>query len=987
MTLDIRYRTVALIPAYNNAETIARTVSALILSDAFDEVIVIDDASQDRTADAALSAGARVVRHPENRGKGAALQTGVDAAPDAELFVFVDADTGQSAKEVVKLIDPILVGDSDMTIAVLPDAGKRGGFGFVSKLARRGIFRMTGMHMRAPLSGQRALRADLARSLVFAPRFGAEVGMTIDAFDGGAHVREISVPIEHDHRGRRLRGFMHRARQGIDVSRALWPRVTSKSFRMMVISAVSIFILLTMVLGGLISRPSNEPRRGSVDHVVLFGMPTLELSDLERPDLPNLQSLISHGAIAATSIRTVNGNPIIEEGYESISAGGRVPAQAQQAEGFNSGEIFNGATAGDALAVATGKRHSGAVVVPNITALRNGADSAAAASSPGVLGTGAHNQGYRTMVIGNSDFYDPTGRPVVNRAIATSVMDENGSVDYGDVSQNLLERRVGAPFNLQAANGKIADIYSENAEKAQITAIDSGDLLRAYEMSGSVSKDVATRMRVSALRRTDALLGQILQRMPAKTMVIVAAVVPNNNKARLTPMVISTPDTFTGRIYSPSTQTQSLVTLTDLTPTIMDALSITIPDGMPGAVLAMQPGSQNLSSVKTLDRLAQYRDALYGATTRFLIFLLFVFLFCTAYAMLRPINSRRLRKSLTYLGIVMAAFPFVTFLLRVVPFSSDLGLSNYTLLLLTLTIGGAYILWLATRNGLSALRIICGLTVAAFLIDIATGGQMQLGGVLSNSPYDGGRFHGFGNLAFAVLASSAIIWGMMHYQLATRKREALLTVAWMFLIVIVADGAPMLGADVGGLITLAPLFVLMIWYLSGKRLSARAVVTTAIISIALVGGALLIDLARPATSQSHFAKFFTSLVDHSSTAEQTIVRKVRHNVHSYTSTWIWVIPIVGSFCLAMFTWSRKLAQTVKSSRAYRAAIAGLLFTALVGYAVNDSGIGVAAFVFYYLSMFTAQLALREENQELVFLRDRVLRSVPKQQLAAEEVLL
>ena len=114
-----------------------------------------------------------------------------------------------------------------MTIAVLPSAGRRGGLGLVRNLSRWGIRRACGFVAVAPLSGQRAVRADLLRSLEPAARFGLEVGLTIDAVRQGARVVEVPVALDHRHTGRRLSGFAHRGRQGTDVVRALWPRLSS----------------------------------------------------------------------------------------------------------------------------------------------------------------------------------------------------------------------------------------------------------------------------------------------------------------------------------------------------------------------------------------------------------------------------------------------------------------------------------------------------------------------------------------------------------------------------------------------------------------------------------------------------------------------------------------------------------------------------------------------------------------------------------------
>ena len=162
-------------PAYGRADTVGETVAALRSSTAHGwvvEVVVVDDASTDGTAEAAAAAGARVVRLAENVGKGGAVAAGIDAAPEADVYLLVDADLGSSAASAPALLDPVLDGTADMVIGVPPPAGGRAGFGLVRSLAGAGIARATGWQPKAPLSGQRAVRAALLRSLELAPRFG-----------------------------------------------------------------------------------------------------------------------------------------------------------------------------------------------------------------------------------------------------------------------------------------------------------------------------------------------------------------------------------------------------------------------------------------------------------------------------------------------------------------------------------------------------------------------------------------------------------------------------------------------------------------------------------------------------------------------------------------------------------------------------------------------------------------------------------------------
>src|SRR2546423_1820185 len=151
-----------IIPAKDEQDRIALTVKAARDLPGVDLVIVVDDGSGDRTAALAEQAGAKVIRHGRNRGKGAAMESGAEAVRllddgrDRHLL-FLDADLAETAAEAAPLAEPVLRGEADMTIALFSSTVKLGGHGFVVRLSRDGIQRATGWTATQPLNGQRCL--------------------------------------------------------------------------------------------------------------------------------------------------------------------------------------------------------------------------------------------------------------------------------------------------------------------------------------------------------------------------------------------------------------------------------------------------------------------------------------------------------------------------------------------------------------------------------------------------------------------------------------------------------------------------------------------------------------------------------------------------------------------------------------------------------------------------------------------------------------
>ncbi|HEX9381387.1 MAG TPA: glycosyltransferase [Gaiellaceae bacterium] len=203
-----------LVAARDEEAVIARTVSTLRGAFRDAEVIVADDGSNDRTADAAEEAGAIVLRLPR-RGKGQALSAAERAAPPGRLLL-CDADLDGD-------LSRLLNGDGDLTVAAFAER-VGGGFGFAKRVAGGLIELLGGVRTREPLSGQRSLSA-AARAACFpvAAGFGCEVRMTIDAAGSGLRVREVELPLRHRVTGRDVHGFVHRARQLRDVVYACGP--------------------------------------------------------------------------------------------------------------------------------------------------------------------------------------------------------------------------------------------------------------------------------------------------------------------------------------------------------------------------------------------------------------------------------------------------------------------------------------------------------------------------------------------------------------------------------------------------------------------------------------------------------------------------------------------------------------------------------------------------------------------------------------------
>jgi glycosyltransferase involved in cell wall biosynthesis len=185
---------IAVIPAFNEAARVGEVVAKA--RPHVREVVLIDDGSSDQTAAVAASAGATVVRHDQNRGKGAAIVTGLNyfAQSTARYAVFLDADGQHDPAEIPAFIR--VAGEADVVVGTRMRDTKR--MPFLRKCTNEFTSWLTGRlaRQRIPDSqcGYRLVsRAVLPSLKLSTTRFETETEMLIQA--GRAGHRIASVPV------------------------------------------------------------------------------------------------------------------------------------------------------------------------------------------------------------------------------------------------------------------------------------------------------------------------------------------------------------------------------------------------------------------------------------------------------------------------------------------------------------------------------------------------------------------------------------------------------------------------------------------------------------------------------------------------------------------------------------------------------------------------------------------------------------------------
>ena len=155
---------VAIIPAYNEENTIGGVLTVLKKIPEIKKIVVVSDGSEDNTVEIAKSFEVDVIALEENLGKGGAMKIGLDKC-SADILLFLDADLiGLKKKHIYDLLDPVLKNKADITIGIFEEGR---------------IFTDLAQKMIPKLSGQRALKASVLEGIsnLEVARFGVEVAL------------------------------------------------------------------------------------------------------------------------------------------------------------------------------------------------------------------------------------------------------------------------------------------------------------------------------------------------------------------------------------------------------------------------------------------------------------------------------------------------------------------------------------------------------------------------------------------------------------------------------------------------------------------------------------------------------------------------------------------------------------------------------------------------------------------------------------------
>jgi hypothetical protein len=395
--------------------------------------------------------------------------------------------------------------------------------------------------------------------------------------------------------------------------------------------------------------------------------------------------------------------------------------------------------------------------------------------------------------------------------------------------------------------------------------------------------------------------------------------------------------TLPGWLTSASTRREGIVTLTDLTRTLIEfggpTSSVAI-DGSPFAVysadLTVDAIDSKISSIAALSDAAPIGYLALGLAGAVLFVIMVIWVLRSSLGLPKLI--------LTFCGVLPAAM----MLTGALPWQS----SNSPGLFLSLLVAAWSVILTALALLVGRLAAVpniiaaTGITVAAFTVDAALGAVMQPGSMLNSRPIFGLRWYGFGNVTFAAYATAGLLLaGYIAHRLLTadRRGAAVAAVGSIGFGIVICEGWPSMGSDFGGVIALTPAVLWLMLALSGIKITwprLLAIGAGAVLAVALIS---VLDWRRGSDRRSHLGNFVQRILD--GDALDVISRKAVASAETIGS-----ILGIGSLLIGVVLWIVILKYVVPRVSAdfttVRSTLIAALAVAILGTLLNDGGISV-----------------------------------------------
>ncbi len=679
--------------------------------------------------------------------------------------------------------------------------------------------------------------------------------------------------------------------------------------------------------------------------VLVISLPGVTWRDIAENDVPNLRAVIDHAAVANLAVRTTRLKTPVGDGYATLGAGIRAVAPPTDAgQAFEPKEKLEADDAAAAYERHFGHPSTGAVVQIRTTAIESANGHTQYKATVAALGDALAKEGVLRGVVANADGAPPLpDLSNYHREAALALIGSDGQVPCGAVGTELLTHDRQAAFGLALNPAAVERAMAKCWQRHSVVLVEGSDLARTESYASAVPSARLHEMWRAALVRTDGLVGRLLRLVdPSRdAVVLVAPSAPQAAAPHLTLFAVRAPGLRAGLLDSGVTRQAGFVSIVDVAPAIAALAHAPLVDqnidGRPVSV-ARSGGdaAARLDFLITADENAGFRDGVITPFQTTLVVLVLLF-GCIAAISLRFGRSSRLLEVTT---LALIAIPPLTYWAALLPFR-DWPTAWYYVFTIGLALVIGCLLSLIRPRGDLPLILVLAFTVGTITISVVVlDSRLQLSTVFGDSPVVAGRFSGVNNVTFSLLMITGLLLAAF---LARLPRVGLAAVSALFVGLALIDGAPMWGADVGGVLAGLPAFGLAISLLAGWRVRFRTVLWWALGTIGAVVMLGLFDLTRDPSHRTHLGRLFERIGKQGSGGFTTVVSRKLHANLATLSHSVWRLVIMPIAIVGTFVWwyaPRRCAALVARLPALRACSMAIVVAAVLGYALNDSGIAI-----------------------------------------------
>lgn len=728
--------------------------------------------------------------------------------------------------------------------------------------------------------------------------------------------------------------------------------------RRRVAAVAAVLVAVGTLLG--IAPPAGAQDEDSAARVLLISVPGLTWAEVRDHDLPTIEALLERSALADMAPRGVSPRSTPGAAYLTISAGSRaIGDNVVDGQQLALGEQAGGSSAGDIFARRTGVEPDGEYVALGWPTLERRNARQPYDARLGLLADTLLEAGLGIEVIGNADGTDSVGTSY-ERQVGLAAVTGDGVVPAGELDADLIEIDPASPFGVRQDVDQVVERFRDAwrapaGRDGGLVVVEASDLARSMRYRNRVDSTRYAELRSRALADADELVARLLEEVDEERDAVFLLAPYNLPGDRdLVVAALARPGSPAGYMRSASTQRSGFLTLVDVAPTILDTLDVPRPvamEGRPAEVLASDdPLDERVDRLITLNAASRFREQMLFPTTLAVVVVIGVICALAIALMARGGDARTRRVVATAALADLCVLP-LSFVARAFPLER-LGATFYWAFVVTTAIAVAVAVDAVARwrgRPRAALVAVLAFVMLVPVLDVMTGSRLSLSAAFGYSPTGNSRLYGISNYSFGMVAGAACLLAAFVAHRWPGRRGQAASVA-LLVAVLVVIGVPIFGSDVGGIIAFTPTILVFAAMVTGYRLRFRTVLVGLVLTVLAVTGFGLLDLARPPGQRAHLGRLFERIGDEGIGPLLSIMeRKLLANLRVTTSSfWSAMVPIAVAYVVFLVRYpSRPMAQLRAAIPTLRTGLVAAVVAAVLGSAVNDSGIivgGVTMFV-------------------------------------------